>query len=52
METIVITFEDGTKKEYIKGTKLSEVINDVKRNYKFDIICGGYRNNIISYDDV
>ncbi len=52
METIIITFEDGTKKEYIKGVKLSEVISDVKKNYKFDIICGGYRNNIINYDDI
>lgn len=52
METIVITFEDGSKKEYVKGIKLSEIINDVKKNYNYDIICANYRNDIIGYDDV
>ena len=52
METIIITFENNTKKEYVKGIKLSDVIKDVKENYQYDIICGSYRNQIINYDDV
>lgn len=52
METIIITLSNGIKKEYKKGIKLIEVINDVKQNYQHDIICGSYRNQIINYDDV
>lgn len=52
METIIITFENNTKKEYVKGIKLSDVIKDAKENYQYDIICGSYRNQIINYDDV
>ena len=36
MDTITITFDDGTKKEYIKGVKLKEIIEDVKDNYNYD----------------
>ena len=28
MNNIIITFEDGTKKEYRKGIKLGEIIRD------------------------
>lgn len=52
METIIITFENEEKKEYAKGVKLIDIINDVKHNYQYDIICGKYRNGIINYDDV
>ena len=30
METIIITLDNGEKKEYVKGIKLKEVINNVK----------------------
>lgn len=52
METIIITFENEEKKEYAKGVKLIDIINDVKHKYQYDIICGNYRNQIINYNDV
>ena len=35
---IIITFENGTKKQYPKGIKLKEIINDIKNDYQFEII--------------
>ena len=51
MDTIKITLEDGTKKEYQKGIKFSEVVKDLQPNYEFDIISGEYNNQLISYQD-
>ena len=51
MENIIITFENGDKREYKKGVKLSEIIEDVKKNYKFEIISAKFKNQIIGYDD-
>ena len=51
MDTITITFDDGTKKEYIKGVKLKEIIEDVKDNYNYDILIGKFKNQLISYSD-
>lgn len=51
MEKIIITFDNGEKREYQKGIKLSEIINDIKKNYKFEIISAKFKNQIISYDD-
>lgn len=51
MDTITITFDDNTKKEYIKGVKLKEIIEDVKDNYNYDIIIGKFKNQLISYSD-
>ena len=51
MDTITITFENGEKREYIKSVKFSDIIKDIKNLYKFDIICGKFRNQIINYDD-
>ena len=51
METIVLTFADGSKKEYIKGVKLIDVIKSVEDNYNFEIICGKFKNQIIKYND-
>ena len=51
MDTITITFEDGTKKEYIKGVKLKEIIEDVKDNYNYDILIGKFKNQLVSYND-
>lgn len=50
METIIITFDDGTKKEFIKGIKLKEVIETVKYNHHHPIICGKYNNQIVNYE--
>ena len=49
MDNIIITFEDGTKKEYRKGIKLEDIINEVAKDK--DIICGLYNNLIITSRD-
>lgn len=51
MENIIITFETGEKKEYPKGVKLHEIIKDIKKNYKFEIISAKFKNHIIGYED-
>lgn len=51
METITVTFEDGSKREYLKGILLKDVIEDVRKNSKFDVICANYRNQIILCND-
>ena len=49
MNNIIITFEDGTKKEYRKGIKLEEIIKDVSP--EDDILCGCFNNTILNYND-
>ena len=49
MDNIIITFEDGTKKEYRKGIKLEEIIKDVAP--ADEIICVSFNNSIINYSD-
>ena len=51
MEKIIITFSNGEKREYQKGIKLHEIINDIKKDYKHEIISAKFKNQIISYDD-
>ena len=51
MDNVIITFDNGEKREYPKGVKLSEIIEDIKKNYKFDIISAKFRNQLINYDD-
>ena len=51
VEKIIITFKNGLKKEYPKGIKLKEIIEDVKKEYRFDIISAKFKNQIIGYDD-
>lgn len=51
MDTITLTFENGEKKEYMKGIKLKEVIETIKDDYTHDIIAGVLKNHIISYED-
>ena len=51
MDKIIITFDNGEKREYPKGVKLSEIIDDIKSEYKFDIISAKFKNQIINYDD-
>ena len=48
---IIITFENGTKKQYPKGIKLKEIINDIKNDYQFDIIGAKFKNQLIGYED-
>ncbi len=49
MNNIIITFSDGTKKEYRKGIKLKEIINELP-NEK-EIICANINNTIVNYED-
>ena len=49
MNNMIITFEDGSKKEYRKGTKFGEIVADVAIGR--DIVCGNFNNNILNYDD-
>lgn len=49
MNNIVITFEDGTKKEYRKGVKLQEIIDDLGLDET--IICGRFNNIVVNYDE-
>ena len=51
MENIIISFENGTKKEYPKGIKLKEIIEDIKNDYQFDIISAKFKNQLIGYED-
>ena len=51
METIILTLDNGTKKEYIKGIKLKEVIQNLKNEYPNDIIFARYNGNIIEEED-
>lgn len=51
MDTVIVTFEDGSKREYRKGVELSEVIDDVRGNSDFDVLCALYRNQIIFCGD-
>ena len=49
MNNMIITFEDGSKKEYRKGTKFGEIVNDVAIGR--DVSCGNYNNIVLNYDD-
>jgi len=51
MDNIIITFSNNDKKEYKKGIKLKEIIEDIKKDYKFDIICAKFKNQLIGYED-
>ena len=51
VETITITFTNGEKKEYPKGIKLKEIVEDIKKEYEFDIIGANFKNQIINYED-
>ncbi len=47
----MVSFEDGTKREYRVGVKLRDIINDVRGNYRFDIISGTFNNQVVNFDD-
>ena len=51
MENIILTLDNGKKKEFVKGIKLKEVIKTLKEEYPNDIIIAKYNNNIINYED-
>lgn len=51
MENIILTLDNGKKKEFVKGVKLKEVINLLKEEYPNDIISAKYNSSIINYED-
>ena len=51
MEKIIISFENKTKKEYKKGIKLYEIIQDIKNDYPHEIISAKFKNQLINYND-
>jgi len=51
METIILTLDNGQKKEYIKGIKLKEVLNDLKNEYPHGIVSAKYSGRMLSDED-
>ena len=51
MESIIITFDNGIKREYPKGIKLKDIIKDIEKEYQFDIIAAKFKNQLIGYED-
>ena len=49
MNNIVITFEDGTKREFRKEIKLEEIIKSTGQTQ--EVICGSFNNMIINLND-
>ena len=49
MNNIIITFEDGSKKEYRKGIKVKDIIKDLM--VENDIICASFGNTILNLED-
>ena len=49
MNNIIITFEDGSKKEYRRGIKVKEIINDLMIDK--EIICASSGNTILNLED-
>ena len=49
MNNIIITFEDGSKKEYRRGIKIEEIIKDISPEE--EIICASFGNSILNYED-
>ncbi len=49
MDNIIITFENGMKREYRKGIKLEEIIRDI--GSEEEIVCGSFNNSIINNND-
>lgn len=51
METIILTFDNGIKKEYVKGIKLKEVLSSLKEEYPNDIVFAKYNSRIIDEEE-
>ena len=49
MNTIIVTFEDNTKREYRSGIKLEEIIKEMYPEK--EIICANFNNNILNIGD-
>lgn len=52
MTTIMLTLDNGQKKEFAKGIKLKEVIETLKDDFPHGVICAKYNNRIINYEEI
>ena len=52
METIIITLDNGEKKEYVKGIKLKEIITSLKDKKDNTVVAAQYNNKMIDYEEV
>lgn len=50
MQTVILTLNNGDKKEFIKGIKLKEVLSSLKKEYPNDILLAKFRNEKINSD--
>lgn len=51
MQSIIVTLDNGQKKEYVKGIKLREIVETLKKEYPEGVICAKYNNQIINPED-
>ena len=51
METIIITLDNGEKKEYVKGIKLKEIIENLKGKDNQSVLAAKYNNKMIDYEE-
>ena len=51
MQSIIVTLDNGQKKEYVKGIKLREIVETLKKDYPEGVICAKYNNQIINPED-
>lgn len=51
MQSIIVTLDNGQKKEYVKGIKLREIVETLKKEYPEGVICAKYNNKIINPED-
>ncbi len=52
METIIITLDNGEKKEYVKGIKLKEIIEKIKGKDNQSVLAAKYNNKMIDYEEI
>ena len=48
MQTIILTLNNGDKKEFVKGIKLKEVLSSLKKEYPNDILLAKFKNEKIT----
>ena len=51
MQSIIVTLDNGQKKEYVKGIKLREIVETLKKEYPEGVICAKYNNQIIKIEE-
>lgn len=51
METIILTLDNGEKKEYVKGIKLKEILENLKNEYPKGIVSAKYNSVTLNDED-